>query len=84
MPSTNISIFYVLPLKGTSDLTGLSHCPNHPSVTFSCRYGGNVEVVHVNDGVCRLKYSGPVPIGEGIKAAIRDKFPDIREVVLED
>ena len=35
----------------------------------------------VEDGVCRLRYTGPPPIGMGVKAAVKDKFPDIKEVV---
>eukprot|EP00210_Caulerpa_lentillifera_P004565 g4355.t1 len=45
-------------------------------------YGGSVEVLKVEDGVCELKYTGPAPIGMGIQAAIRDKFPDIHDVKL--
>lgn len=36
----------------------------------------------VEDGMCRLRYKGPAPIGHGVKAAVKDKFPDIKEVVL--
>lgn len=49
---------------------------------FPIRYGGVVEVVKVENGVCELKYTGPAPIGMGIQAAIRDKFPDIQNVKL--
>ncbi|KAL3160178.1 hypothetical protein ABBQ32_010944 [Trebouxia sp. C0010 RCD-2024] len=45
-------------------------------------YGGSVEVLAVDDGICELKYVGPAPIGMGIQAAIKDKFPDIRVVEL--
>lgn len=31
-------------------------------------------------GVCTLHYKGPLPIGYGLRAAVRDKFPDIVEV----
>lgn len=31
-------------------------------------------------GVCMLHYKGPLPIGYGLRAAVRDKFPDIVEV----
>lgn len=44
-------------------------------------YGGNVEVLSVEDGDCVVKYMGPESIGSGIKAAIKDKFPDIVNVV---
>ena len=45
-------------------------------------YGGTVEVMLVEDGICEVKYEGPAPIGMGIQAAIKDKFPDIRVVEL--
>ena len=45
-------------------------------------YGGSVEVLGVDDGICEVKYEGPVPIGMGIQAAIKDKFLDIRVVEL--
>ncbi|KAG0616195.1 hypothetical protein M758_5G097900 [Ceratodon purpureus] len=47
-------------------------------------YGGSVEVVSVDTvkGECQVKYQGPAPIGMGIQAAIKDKFPDIKEVIL--
>lgn len=45
-------------------------------------YGGSVEVLAVSRGVCEVKYEGPAPIGMGIQAAIKDKFPDIKDVKL--
>jgi hypothetical protein len=45
-------------------------------------FGGSVDVVSVGGGVCELKYVGPPPLGNGLKAAIKDRFPDIREVKL--
>lgn len=45
-------------------------------------YGGSVDVVAVSRGVCEVKYEGPAPIGMGIQAAVKDKFPDIKEVKL--
>ncbi len=37
----------------------------------------------VDDGICEVKaYEGPAPIGMGIQAAIKGKFPDIRVVEL--
>ncbi|XP_024368329.1 uncharacterized protein [Physcomitrium patens] len=47
-------------------------------------YGGSVEVVSVDTvkGECQVKYHGPAPIGMGIQAAIKDKFPDIQVVIL--
>jgi hypothetical protein len=46
--------------------------------------GGAVEVASVGGGVAVLRYRGPVPIGKGLAAAVKDAFPDIREVVLQD
>ena len=45
-------------------------------------YGGAVTVEAVANGICTVKYKGPPPIAQGIKAAIKDRFPDIREVVV--
>ncbi|BBN12453.1 NFU1 iron-sulfur cluster scaffold homolog, mitochondrial [Marchantia polymorpha subsp. ruderalis] len=47
-------------------------------------YGGSVEVVSVSPcrGEVVVKYKGPAPIGMGIQAAIKDKFPDIKTVTL--
>ena len=45
-------------------------------------YGGSVQVLAVNDGICEVRYEGPAPIGMGVQAAIKDKFPDIRVVEL--
>ncbi|EEF47225.1 nifU-like protein 1, chloroplastic [Ricinus communis] len=45
-------------------------------------YGGSVEVVSIESGECLVKYSGPESIGSGIKAAIKEKFPEITNVVL--
>ncbi|KAL4459185.1 hypothetical protein ABPG75_014050 [Micractinium tetrahymenae] len=47
-------------------------------------YGGSVEVVSVEQGICTLRYKGPKPIGYGLRAAIRDKYPDIVEVLMID
>ncbi|KAF2325052.1 hypothetical protein P3X46_003314 [Hevea brasiliensis] len=44
-------------------------------------FGGSVEVLSVEGGECHVKYSGPESIGSGIKAAIKEKFPDIINVV---
>ncbi|CAM6040451.1 unnamed protein product [Sphagnum compactum] len=47
-------------------------------------YGGVVEVISVDttSGECQVHFKGPAPIGMGIQAAIKDKFPDIKSVVL--
>lgn len=47
-------------------------------------YGGSVEVVSVEQGICTLRYKGPKPIGYGLRAAVRDKYPDIIEVLMLD
>ncbi|XP_058083355.1 nifU-like protein 1, chloroplastic [Magnolia sinica] len=44
-------------------------------------YGGSVEVISVDGGDCHVKYVGPESIGSGIKAAIKEKFPDIVNIV---
>lgn len=44
-------------------------------------FGGSVEVLSVEGGDCSVKYEGPESIGSGIKAAIKEKFPDIVNVV---
>ncbi|KAL6644969.1 hypothetical protein ACP70R_014048 [Stipagrostis hirtigluma subsp. patula] len=44
-------------------------------------YGGSVEVLAVDGEDCLVKYDGPESIGSGIKAAIKEKFPDITNVV---
>lgn len=47
-------------------------------------YGGSVEVLSVDGEDCLVKYVGPESIGSGIKAAIKEKFPDIVNVVLTE
>ncbi|XP_022144330.1 nifU-like protein 1, chloroplastic [Momordica charantia] len=44
-------------------------------------YGGSVEVISIDGGDCLVKYEGPESIGTGIKAAIKERFPDITNVV---
>ncbi|KAG8096220.1 hypothetical protein GUJ93_ZPchr0013g33794 [Zizania palustris] len=44
-------------------------------------YGGSVEVLAVDGEDCLVKYEGPESIGSGVKAAIKEKFPDITNVV---
>ncbi|KAE8723224.1 NifU-like protein 1 [Hibiscus syriacus] len=45
-------------------------------------FGGSVEVLSVDGGECVVNYTGPESIGSGIKAAIKEKFPDITNVLL--
>jgi NFU1 iron-sulfur cluster scaffold homolog, mitochondrial len=44
-------------------------------------YGGSVDVLAVDGEDCLVKYDGPESIGSGVKAAIKEKFPDITNVV---
>ncbi len=41
-----------------------------------------MQVLSVEQGVCTVKFDGPQPIGMGVQAAIKDKFPDIKTVEL--
>ena len=43
-----------------------------------------MEVLSLEGGKCTVRYTGPAPIGMGVKAAVKDKFPDIKEVILVD
>jgi NFU1 iron-sulfur cluster scaffold homolog, mitochondrial len=45
-------------------------------------YGGSVEVASVAGGVAHLKYVGPKPIGYGVAAAVKERFKDLKEVVM--
>lgn len=45
-------------------------------------YGGCVEVLSIAGGDCVVRYVGPDSIGSGIKAAIKERFPDIVNVEL--
>uniref|UniRef100_A0A7N0UU08 NIF system FeS cluster assembly NifU C-terminal domain-containing protein n=1 Tax=Kalanchoe fedtschenkoi TaxID=63787 RepID=A0A7N0UU08_KALFE len=44
--------------------------------------GGSVDVKSVYVSACLVKYAGPESIGSGIKAAMKEKCPDILYVVL--
>ncbi|KMT10045.1 hypothetical protein BVRB_5g122570 [Beta vulgaris subsp. vulgaris] len=44
-------------------------------------YGGEVEVIAIEGGDCTVRYGGPETIGSGIKAAIKERFPDISNVI---
>ncbi|KNA19617.1 hypothetical protein SOVF_060140 [Spinacia oleracea] len=44
-------------------------------------YGGEVEVLAIEGADCTVRYGGPETIGSGIKAAIKEKFPDISNVI---
>lgn len=43
-------------------------------------YKGKVDVLSLEAGVCQISYEGPEPIWVGVRAAVRDKFPDITEI----
>ncbi|KAE8725749.1 NifU-like protein 1 [Hibiscus syriacus] len=45
-------------------------------------YGGSIEVFSIDGGECVVNYIGPESIGSGIKAAIKEKFPDITNILL--
>ena len=47
-------------------------------------YGGVVVVKRVSSGVAVIGFRGPAPLGQGIAAAVRDKFADVREVIFEE
>lgn len=47
-------------------------------------YGGSVSVGPIGpDRVARLSYEGPPPLATGIVAAVKDRFPGLKDVVLE-
>ncbi|GFH20456.1 Nifu-like protein chloroplastic-like [Haematococcus lacustris] len=46
-------------------------------------FGGSVEVVEVQGSSCTVLYKGPPAIAKGVMAAIKDRFPSIKEVVLQ-
>ena len=43
-------------------------------------YGATVEPVSIKGGVCMVRYTGPAPILMGVTAALKDRFPDIKDV----
>ncbi|XP_043726222.1 nifU-like protein 1, chloroplastic [Telopea speciosissima] len=47
-------------------------------------YGGSIEVLSIQGGDCYVRYMGPQSIGSGIKAAIKERFPDIVNVFFSD
>jgi hypothetical protein len=42
--------------------------------------GGAVETASVGGGVVVLRYKGPAPLAKGLVVAVKDKFPDVKEV----
>ncbi len=47
-------------------------------------YGGVVIVKRVTSGVAVIGFRGPAPLGQGIAAAVRDKFTDVHDVIFEE
>ena len=61
--------------------------PARPPAYLTCppaRPAGLSRLLSPPQGVCTLHYKGPLPIGYGLRAAVRDKFPDIIEVLMID
>eukprot|EP00201_Polytomella_parva_P012231 CAMPEP_0175067144 /NCGR_PEP_ID=MMETSP0052_2-20121109/16924_1 /TAXON_ID=51329 ORGANISM="Polytomella parva, Strain SAG 63-3" /NCGR_SAMPLE_ID=MMETSP0052_2 /ASSEMBLY_ACC=CAM_ASM_000194 /LENGTH=96 /DNA_ID=CAMNT_0016333971 /DNA_START=367 /DNA_END=657 /DNA_ORIENTATION=+ len=46
--------------------------------------GGKVEVISVENGVCKLRYNGPKGVRKGVDGVIRERFTDVKNVVFED
>jgi hypothetical protein len=46
--------------------------------------GGAVEVASSGSGVVVLHYRGPAAIGKGLSAAIKDQFPDVKDVIFKE
>jgi NFU1 iron-sulfur cluster scaffold homolog, mitochondrial len=43
-------------------------------------YGGVVEVLSLQGGELRLRFTGPEMIGKGIRAALKDRFPSLTTI----
>ncbi|EIE23413.1 NifU-domain-containing protein [Coccomyxa subellipsoidea C-169] len=74
----------VLQVDATSTASDLASVDAHldmlrPAIAS---YGASVQVLSVSGGVCKVQFGGPPPIGMGVQAAIKDKFPDIKTVEL--
>ncbi|GAB2282152.1 NifU-like protein 1, chloroplastic [Dionaea muscipula] len=75
----DIRQIYDEPITGTTIEVVNRHLDSlRPAIK---NYGGSVEVLSVESGDCTVKYKGPESIGSGIKAVIKEKFPDIVNVV---
>lgn len=72
-----MTFLYALPLQAVNAHLDILR----PAIK---NFGGNVEVLSVEGGDCLVKYMGPESIGSGVKAAIKEKFPDIVNVVFSD
>jgi hypothetical protein len=46
--------------------------------------GGAVEVASAGSGVVVLNYRGPAAIGKGLSAAIKDQFPDVKDIIFKE
>ncbi|WOL00277.1 nifU-like protein 1, chloroplastic [Canna indica] len=76
----------ICQVEETSTETTVEAVNNHLEILRPAirNYGGSVEVVSIEGGDCSVRYTGPDSIGTGIKAAIKEKFPDIINVVFTD
>jgi hypothetical protein len=41
-----------------------------------------MQVLEIAESECRIRYEGPPSIANGVVAAIKAQFPDIKDVVL--
>lgn len=41
-----------------------------------------MQVLKIAEGACQIQYEGPPSIANGVIAAIKAQFPDIKDVVL--
>jgi Fe-S cluster biogenesis protein NfuA len=47
-------------------------------------YGGSVTVSAVDPPVCSIDYVGPKPLAYGLVAALKDKFPELTNILVYD
>jgi Fe-S cluster biogenesis protein NfuA len=43
-------------------------------------YGATVTPLSISGGVCTVRFTGPAPILMGVTAALKDRFPDVKDV----
>jgi len=46
------------------------------------QWGLMMQVLEIAEGKCQIRYEGPPSISNGVVAAIKAQFPDIKDVVL--
>jgi len=56
--------------------------PQQFGATQDITSGVMVQVVTVSEGACQIQYNGPPSIANGVVAAIKAQFPDIKNVVM--